>query len=393
MKKQTKRKNQKMDPGSKSRMTKDYKYGFWTNLPHPFFGLSPMDGVTDLPFRLITKKYGNPDVLFTEFVPVEALIRGIERAFIDLGYDESERPIIAQLYGHQPELFYSSAQIVCELGFDGIDINMGCPAKKIEQRGAGAGLIRNPEIAAEIIRATKEGVSAWVENGIEWDKMPSGAKVGRLKIRLAAFHNPKLTTQNSQLKTHNSKPNPRHPIPVSVKTRIGYDRPVIKEWFSHLAEQDIAAISIHGRTLRQAYRGKADWNSIAEAVQVIKADNPKTIVIGNGDINSYKQGLRRIGESKVDGVLVGRAAIGNPWVFTENYSKNVILLKEVMVEHSRLHWELKDQKAFVQMRRNFAEYIKGFEGAKELRAKLVRTNNPEEVSEILEKFPASIAKK
>ncbi|MBD3280087.1 hypothetical protein GF389_01000 [Candidatus Dojkabacteria bacterium] len=348
--------------------------GFWAELPKPFFALAPMDGVTDLPFRLITKRCGNPDFVVTEFVPVEALIRGIERAFIDLRYEERERPILAQLYGHEPELFYYCAQIIAELGFDGIDINMGCPARKIEQRGAGAGLIRTPEIAVEIIDSVKAGLEAWVENGIEWDKFPKEAKTGRLRKRLEEF-------RNDFDKTHEN--DTREVIPLSVKTRIGYDEPDIENWFGILAKLKLTAIAIHGRTLKQAYRGKADWEQIERACKLIKSIAPGTLVIGNGDITERKMGREYAQKYKVDGIMIARSAIGNPWAFSELDKPEGEELFKVMLEHAKMHYQYKDPRAFVQMRRVLSDYIKGMEGAKELRSKLVRVNSPEEVDKLL----------
>ncbi|MBN1331350.1 tRNA-dihydrouridine synthase [Candidatus Dojkabacteria bacterium] len=341
---------------------------FWMELPRPFFALAPMDGVTDLPFRLITNKYGNPDLLVTEFVPVEALIRGIKKAFEDLRYEESEHPIIAQLYGHEPELFYFCAQITAELGFDGIDINMGCPARKIEQRGAGAGLIKTPDVAGKIVHAVKSGIDDWVENGISWDNFPKEAKKGRIQKKLleAKAKNP-VRTQ----------------IPVSVKTRIGYDSPDIKNWFTALAKMNLDAVSIHGRTLRQAYRGKADWDQIEAAAKLIKQISPQTIVIGNGDIQTREMGAKYAEKYSVDGVMIGRAAVGNPWVFSSAPKPEGKKLFDVMIEHAQFHYKLKDPKAFVQMRRILADYIKGIDGARELRAKLVRVNSPKEVEKLL----------
>ncbi len=132
---------------------------FWQTLPRPIIGLAPMNGVSDQPFRFIQKKYGNPMVLYTEFTAVERLRFGDPGLFKDFLFDESQRPIIAQIYGHQPELFRHMALFACELGFDGIDINMGCPSHSIVHRGAGAGLIRTPDVAQAIVAATKAGVA------------------------------------------------------------------------------------------------------------------------------------------------------------------------------------------------------------------------------------------
>ena len=134
---------------------------FWNSLPQPIVGLAPMDGVTDAAFRLITARHGRPDVLFTEFAAVERIVRGHDSDLVDLWYSEIERPVVAQVFGVNPESFYRVAHVVCELGFDGLDINMGCPAKNIALKGAGAGLIRTPELALNILRRTREGIRDW----------------------------------------------------------------------------------------------------------------------------------------------------------------------------------------------------------------------------------------
>lgn len=364
--------------------------GFWKNLDKPFVGLSPMDGITDLPFRLIVAKYGRPDVIFTEFVAIEALIRGVERAFADLMFLETERPIVAQLYGNQPEVFYSCAQIVAELGFDGVDINMGCPAKSVEQRGAGAGLIRTPELAVEIINAVQEGIKSWEENGIEYDKFPDESKPNRIKRRLEEYQELK-TKMIDELGVLgysvevDSKAKSRISIPVSIKTRTGYDKPIVEEWIAALAGTGISALSLHGRTLREGYRGKADWSEINKAAEIIKSmGEERPLIIGNGDIMNAEQGVYRSNETGVDGVLIGRTAMGNPWVFNKDKQEiSLDTLKQVMLEHSKLHYQIKDARAFVQMRRLLADYIKGFPGASDLRSELVRVNNPFDVEKIL----------
>jgi len=349
--------------------------GFWGNLKNaeqPFVGLSPMDGITDVAFRAITGKYGKPDLIFTEFIAVEALIRGVGRSFEDLRYKENERPIVAQLYGKDPELFYSCAQIIAELGFDGIDINMGCPAKSVEQRGAGAGLIRTPEIASEIIKAVQSGLSGWVKNGIEYNKWPVGIKSSKVK-RFFKEEFKEGTQEKNVARTM---------IPISIKTRIGYDKPIIDEWFTFLANTGVKVFTIHGRTLRQQYSGLADWEQIEKAAEVIRKIQPNALVIGNGDIHSYAEAIAKVKKYKVDGALIGRSSIGNPWIFNRESFKQSELLT-TMQEHADLHYKLKPVKSFVQMRRILSEYVKQVKGAKELRTQLVHVNNPQDVEKIL----------
>ncbi len=306
--------------------------GFWNNLKRPIVGLAPMDGVTDAPMRFITAKYGKPDVTFTEFVSAEALervadgrIKVPEKILKDFKYDEIERPVVAQLFGGEPEAFFEAARLVVKMGFDGVDINMGCPAKKVAGRGEGAGLIKNPALAAEIIEAVKKGVAG--------------------------------------------------KIPVSVKTRIGYDE-ADPEWWKFLATQDLAAVTIHGRTFKQLYEGKADWEAIGQAAKVIKSK--KTIFLGNGDVESREDALAKTEKYAVDGALIGRGAWGNPWVFTDEKVETNKRL-EVAVEHSQKFEEIFPEDRFFIMRKHLSWYARGFDNASELRNKLVLTNSAGEV--------------
>src|SRR3954469_12057552 len=193
---------------------------FWETLPHPILGLSPMDGVTDHAFRHIQKKYGNPMLLFTEFTSVDGICAGASALLKDFLYDESQRPIIGQIYGRSPRTFYQTAIVLCQLGFDGIDINMGCPAKSIAHAGAGAGLIRTPSLAQEIVRATKCGVQDWLNGATVRDCVDVPAAMAK---EVEAMHG-RLPAAIQQ----------RRPLPVSVKTRIGYDHSQVNEWIPQL---------------------------------------------------------------------------------------------------------------------------------------------------------------
>lgn len=313
---------------------------FWTKLVKPFVGLAPMDGVTDYPCRAIQKKYGQPDLVYTEFVSAEGLARGAKALAKTLKFDEAQRPIVAQLFGITPDDFYTSAQMIVKLGFDGVDINMGCPAKNVADHGAGAALIKNRELAQEIIAAVKKGV--------------------------------------------NGK------IPVSVKTRLGYFDQEIKTWIPFLLEQKIDALAVHGRTLKQYYGGEADWQAIGEVVKM--AEGSGTLIIGNGDVKSRSEAEKRAELAGVDGVLIGRAALGNPWVFQPNYQADQIDPLErarVALAHARLYEQAfsNDPKYhFLPMRKHLAWYIKGVAKASEIRSKLVETNSAAEVIEIFREY-------
>lgn len=261
-------------------------------------GLAPMDGITDPAFRSLISQQGAPDVIFTEFVNADTLSTGSWQQLLLLRNPSHFQPTIAQLYGSQPKHFFQLAPLLCELGFAGIDINMGCPCKKIAARGAGAGLILNPSNAQEIIRATKKGISDWID-GKNWDEMGLPTKVFNKVLTLFPFKK--------------TAPTKRRSIPVSVKTRLGFDTIVIDDWIPALLEEEPAVISIHGRTLKQMYQGESNWDVIARAAEIIH--QTKTLVLGNGDIRSLESAQKRIMETQVDGVLLGRITIGQPWIF------------------------------------------------------------------------------
>ena len=326
-----------------------FTQGFWATLPRPIIGLSPMDGVTNAPFRLITARVGRPDVMFTEFVPVEGLMHKAIRLLRDFDYDEIERPIVAQIYGNTPSDCYAIAHLMCEMGFDGIDINMGCPAKKVAQRGAGAGLIRTPDVAKAMIRAVQRGVHDWCDG-----QSPLAAGV------------PAAVVTASRVARRAT----RDVIPVSVKTRIGYDAIVIEDWVQHLLECEPAVISIHGRTLKQMYRGAADWDAIARAAEIIH--RTKTLVLGNGDLETPEQITARICETGVDGVLIGRAVIGNPWIFqeTRDARRETRDVLHTLIAHAHAMEQWNDGAAFTHFFRLVKPYTSGLANAAALRTAL-----------------------
>ena len=227
---------------------------FWQDLPKPVIGLSPMDGVTDSAFRLMTARHGKPDVMYTEFTHVHDVCRGPEFLLESLRYDEAERPVVAQLYGKDPELFYQAAHVVCELGFDGLDINMGCPSRNVASSGSGAGLIKTPDLAHAIMRASRQGIADWsAGQTLE----AAGLKAARADAVRRLNGRRRSTTDE------------RSPIPISVKTRLGYDKVIVERWIEHLLRDSPAVISLHGRTLQQMYKGEADWAAIARAAQLV----------------------------------------------------------------------------------------------------------------------------
>lgn len=344
---------------------------FWQQLPRPFVGLSPMDGVTDLPFRTITKRYGKPDLMFTEFSSVEGLCRGASELLKEFLYSVEQRPIVAQIYGTTPEFFRQMTIALCQLGFDGVDINMGCPAKNVAHSGAGAALIKTPELAIAILQAAKQGVKDW-QAGQTVDNCPNLTPEIRQKIQ-------------QQIADLNLVVTPK-PIPVSVKTRIGYDSISVTEWVRYLLEAEPVAITLHGRTLRQGYSGLANWEEIGKAVQTIKDISPTTLVLGNGDVASRQDALNRCQTYGVDGVLIGRASFGDPWVFGTKTPENPAA---VALEHAQLFeqaYGANPRYSFLPMRKHLAWYIKGMPQAREIRSRLVRANSSEEARAIFVEF-------
>ena len=334
-----------------------------------------MDGVTDSVFRQIVAQHGKPDVIFTEFTNVGDICRGRGARLDSLRYSELERPIVAQLYGKDPEFFYQAAHVVCALGFDGLDINMGCPSKNVASSGSGAALIRTPDLALRLIEATRQGINDWASG-------QSLSEAG-LKPRLIESIHTAHSLRGTTLET-----TPRRVIPLSVKTRLGYDTDIIEEWSEYLIQGKPEVISIHGRTLSQMYRGRSDWESIAMASARIRSQG--ILVLGNGDISSLDEAAQRIREADVNGVLIGRAALGNPWILhdipnlreifpmggTEGIAKTEVNLQnrfQMMIEHARLFETVNGKERFPRMRKHLGWYCASFPHAAAMRAKMVRT--------------------
>jgi nifR3 family TIM-barrel protein len=333
---------------------------FWTDLyvKHkgikPILVLAPMADVTDLVFRnLIVEKSGigegsELDVLWTEFVSVNGLSHpiGREKLLLDLRYKEQERPIIAQIFGEDPEKFEEIAKLCKDLKFDGIDINMGCPDKNVLGQKAGSYLINTPETAREMVLKTKLGAGD---------------------------------------------------VPVSVKTRIGYNKIEYKEWLSEISKTKPTVITIHLRTKKEMSLVPAHWELAPEIVQFIRQDFGSVeeggpIIILNGDIKSVEEAYDKWQESGCDGVMIGRGIFGNPWFFSKAIKREDLSIQEVLrtaVEHAKRFERDLPQKNFVIMKKHFKAYVNGFEGAKELRAKLMEAHTAEEVQNIVEEFIAT----
>ncbi len=310
-----------------------------------------MADVTDAAFRRIIAKYGKPDVMFTEFTSADGLCseEGRKALLVNLKFSEEERPIVAQLFSSRPEKMFEAAKLVRKLGFNGLDINMGCPDRSIEKSGAGAALIKNPKLARELIRAAKEGVSAG-----------GGADAAA------------------------------RPIPVSVKTRLGYNRNELKTWLPELLAEEPAAVTIHARTRKEMSKAAAHWEEIRRAVEIRDALKSKTLILGNGDVADLKDARAKARASGADGVMLGRAIFGNPFLF--NQTKQIADLSvaerlKVMLEHVEL-FELLfgKRKNFAIMKKHFKAYVSGWDGAKDLRANLMESKDAADARSITVRY-------
>ena len=355
-----------------------------------------MDGVTDAAFRSVITGQGKPDVSYTEFTHVHDVCRGPEIHLETLLYSDVERPIVAQLYGKDPELFYLAAQAVCELGFDGLDINMGCPSKSVAHSGSGAGLIRTPELARSIMQAARCGIDDWASG-------QTLEQAGFKSSRIVAFE--RMNQQRGA-----ASPVPRRPVPLSVKTRLGYEDVTVEAWLEQLLLEKPTVISLHGRTLKQMYRGTADWSAIARAAAFMKGTG--TLLLGNGDIQNLEEAAMRVRETGVDGVLVGRGALGAPWLFRSKerfracsrttteakglsaWAEKVVLDERfaVLRDHAHQFQTMFGERQFHRMRKHLGWYCKGFPHAAALRARMVRVSSVEELNQVLSDFRSSAQK-
>ncbi|KKR79457.1 MAG: tRNA-dihydrouridine synthase [Candidatus Nomurabacteria bacterium GW2011_GWA2_40_9] len=310
---------------------------FWENIHKPFFVLAPMADVTDCAFRQIMAKYGKPDVFWTEFVSADGLAHPVarEKLLIDLKYGENEHPIVAQIFGGKPENIKSASKLCKELGFDGVDINMGCPDKSIGKQCAGAAMMKDLNLARKVIQAAKEGAGS---------------------------------------------------LPISIKTRIGYNKNEINTWIRALLEQDIAVLTVHLRTRKEMSDVPAHWEVMRDIVKMRDELGKETLIIGNGDAIDVDDARKKCEETGCDGVMFGRAIFGNPWLFSQKYPLVSQKLK-VLVEHTKLFEKiLGGHKNFAIMKKHYKAYVNGFDGTKELRVKLMETKNAKEVESVILNF-------
>lgn len=343
---------------------------FWPNLPRPIIALSPMDGVTDAAFRYITDHVGKPAILFTEFTSVEGLARGATRLLSAFTHHTTATPTVAQIFGIEPESFYKAAIIIAEMGFAGIDINMGCPDPHVAKKGGGAGLILQPTLAQRIIIETKRGASEWA-NG----QTVAGAGLPDAIIQAVVHYQHRMEVAPE-----------RRLLPVSVKTRIGYDAIVTEPWITTLLAAEPANISLHGRTLKQLYSGSANWEEIGKAARL--ATSAGIPLLGNGDIHSRAQAFEATQLYGTDGVLLGRVSFGNPWVFTD-YEPSLADRIATAINHTKAFQTLTPELHFLGMRKHLAWYCKGFPQASAVRSSLMQATSAADVIAVLGHIPAS----
>ena len=317
------------------------KDNFWQELPRPFFVLAPMEDVTDVVFRHVVAKAARPDVFFTEFTNSESYCHpdGKESVRGRLTFTEDEQPMVAHIWGDKPEFFKEMSIGMAELGFRGIDLNMGCPAPNVFKHGRGSGLILRTEVAAELIEAAKAGS-----------------------------------------------------LPVSVKTRLGAASvDEYKAWLTHLLKQDIANLSIHLRTKKEMSKVDAHWELIPEIKKLRDEIAPQTLLTINGDIPDYKTGVELVENYGVDGVMIGRGIFHNPFAFEKKPREHG---PKELLDLFRTHLDLFDQfsktdtRIFKPLRRFFKIYIREFKGASALRVQLMETNTTDEVRILLDEFEA-----
>ena len=303
--------------------------------------MAPMADVTDVAFRALVASRGAPDVFWTEFVSADGLYHTREIAKMkdaenplmrDLLFDANERPIVAQIFSSKPEMITYAAKLVAGLGFDGVDINMGCPDRAIERQGCGAAMMKNPELAREIIRAAKAASD----------------------------------------------------VPVSVKTRVGYNKESLNEWLTALLEESPAAITLHLRTRKEMSLVPADWELMKRAVEIRNRVNPSVLLIGNGDVQDLEDGRAKVAESGCDGAMLGRAMFGNPWVFAGRKPEDVPLHEKLaaLVELAHGFENISPPKNFAILKKHIKAFVTGFGGAAELRARLMQAESAEELERI-----------
>lgn len=290
-----------------------------------------MDGVTDYPMRQIQCQVAKPDVMYTEFIQVEGFSRKPKIFSQKLFFKENEHPIVAQVVGVDPLAFYTTVKVIANMGFDGIDINMGCPNKDVVSRGAGGGLIGNYSQVEKIINQCLEALD--------------------------------------------------NKLPLSVKTRIISDPTANKEWFSFLSKFPLAEITIHGRPIKQMQSGEVNWETIKQGAEIVKKKN--IVCLGNGGIKSIPEAKQLCQQYQLDGVLIGQSALGNPWIFKSDDKPTKQEILDTLLKHGHLANDFYGPKKYLTILKHYSWYPRGFDGVKELRINLLKTRTLEETASVI----------
>jgi tRNA-dihydrouridine synthase len=300
------------------------------------YALAPMEDITDTVFRQVLCDIGKPDLFFTEFMNTDGYMsKGRDKVDHRLKFTKRERPVVLQLWGNNPENYACTVKDIIKLKPDGIDINVGCSVRNVLDSGHCSALIKEPELVKEIIQAVRS------ESG---------------------------------------------KIPVSVKTRLGYDEIITEKWFTFLLEQKLDLITVHGRISKQGYEKPANWEEIGRVVELRNTISPTTVILGNGDVESLDMADNYISKYGVDGVMFGRAVVSNPWLF----NRRSVIPKEERMEVLEKHLELfkstwEGIKPFNTQKKYIKMYLSDFEGAQELRMKFMKCDTVDEALSILKR--------
>ncbi len=320
---------------------------FWAHSNKPFFVIAPMANVTDSVFREMFAKFGGPDVMWTEFVSADGLnSAGKNHLMPALKFSRKEKPIVAQLFTSKPESMEKAAVLIHKLGFDGLDINMGCPDRAVLRQRSGAALIQDPMNAIAVLNGARRG----------WGRGE--------EARMA----------------------------VSVKTRIGYSELDLK-WIRTLLEQNLPVLTVHLRTRKELSEVPAHWELMPKIVKLRDKVAPNTLIIGNGDVPSIDHATRLIKETGCDGVMIGRGVFGKPWFFAKAHATKTERAKfelsftprkrlEILIEHAKLYEKTFKGKNFDIMKKHIKAYVSGWDGVKEFRMRLMEAKSAKELKRI-----------
>lgn len=331
---------------------------FWKKLHKPILALAPMAGVTDAPFRQLCKAYG-ADVIYTEFVSVDALVHGNKKTRDIIGFENTEQPVVCQIFGNKPELYFKAVKILEEMGFMGVDINFGCPAYKVVKNGGGVRLMRNLNLCQELVQAACEG-----------SQLPVSIKI-RASISREA---------NIKDKLENSTDEPNH-------YECKMDRVTALDLVNKIKNLPVSTLMLHARSYEQPFDGQPDLDMVKEVKK-----NWAGILLANGGIYTPEIAKDVLEETKADGLGIARGSWGKPWIFKQikSYLASGAYktptwneIKQIMLQHSALTLSNKGSYGLIELRKHLAWYSKGFPGAAELRAKLVQIKTIDDIKSAL----------